>query len=238
MTDGAEPFPKMTDEPVKASTKGRAVPLVRPAKQTKKQAEKQAADALGAEQSELAKAEQTQAQASAARLAQIVNLHIAGHSLSAIGAAIGASAEEVDRMLATDAQRYIRSQPALRTYVRNWVSERYTKMLEADWDQATDAGHREKLEHQDRVFRILDGMRKLHGADAPTQTEVSIEAAPEAVEKLVSLLAANQGLGYDVDVFDTVPGEVVHAAPEAAHRALEQAGRDVENDQPGDEAGL
>ena len=174
----------------------------------------------------------------AARLAQVVNLHIAGFSLSQIGDAIGASADEVDRMLASDAARYVRSQPALRTYVRNWISERYTKMLDADWEQATDKGHPHKLEHQDRVLRILDSMRKLHGADAPVQTEVKVEAAPEAVEKLVNHLAASQGLGYDDGIFDIVDadlvGEVVHEAAEAGPAATEVSGNEADQARPED----
>lgn len=175
--------------------------------------------------------QQTQAAQSAVRLAQIVNLHIAGYSLGQIGASIGATADEVDRLLAADAQRYVRSQPALRVYVRNWVSERYTKLLEAVWDEATDKTHREKLENQDRALRILDRMTRLHGAEAPVQTEVKIDAAPEAVERLVNALAAGQGLGYDTSIFDSVndivDAEVVHDAVEQSHAALEAASEAV-----------
>lgn len=188
---------------------------------------------------EVAVAQKTQvSQTPAARLAQVVNLHIAGFSLADIGDAIGASAEEVDRMLAADAARYVRAQPALRTYVRNWVSERYTKMLDADWDQATDKTHPHKLEHQDRVLRILDGMRKLHGADAPVQSEVKVDAAPEAVERLVSVLASQQGLAYDADIFDVVDadvvGDAVHEAAEQAPEITAVSGNAVEEDQPDD----
>jgi hypothetical protein len=180
----------------------------------------------------------TVAQIKAARLAQIVNLHIAGYSLAEIGASIGASAQEVDRMLQEDTARYVRTQPALRTYVRNWVSERYTQLLDAVWEDATDKHGKEKLEHQDRALRILDRMAKLHGAEAPTQTEVKVEAAPEAVEQLVAALAAAQGLGYDVDVFDVVDAEIVHAAPAEARAALEVSGNAVAEPQPGDGEGL
>ena len=173
-------------------------------------------------------ADQALEKANAARLAQIVNLMIAGMSLADIGASIGASAEEVDRLLQRDAARYVRNQPQLRVYVRNWISERYTKMLDADWDQATDPNGKDKLEHQDRVFRILDGMRKLHGADAPTQTEVTVDAAPEAVEKLVQALSEQSGLGFDTSIFDVVDAEVVHdSAQEAPARTLE-AGQSME----------
>lgn len=178
---------------------------------------------------------QTPAQASAARLAQIVNLHIAGMSLSDIGAAIGATADEVDRMLAADAQRYVRSQPALRTYVRNYISGKYTTLLEAVWDDASDKNARNKLEAQDRALRILDKMAKLHGAEAPTQAEVKVEAAPEAVEKLVQVLSQAQGFGYDTSIFDVVDGEVVHEATEQSAAALEVSGNAVGEDQPGDE---
>lgn len=176
--------------------------------------------------------------ASAVRLAQVVNLHLAGMSLAEIGASIGATAEEVDRMLQTDAQRYIRSQPALRTYVRNWVSGKYATLLEAVWADATapteDAkitanGFDRKLASQDRAIKILDRMAKLHGADAPVQTEIKVEAAPEAVDKLVQALAASQGRGYDVNIFDVVEAEVVHEAVEQAGVALEVSGNHVED---------
>lgn len=161
-------------------------------------------------------------------LAQIVNLHIAGYSLEDIGAATGQTADEVDRVLQRDAARYVRTQPALRTYVRNWVSDRYTKLLEAVWDDATDAFSATKLEHQDRAIKILDRMAKLHGADAPVQTEVKVDAAPEAVEQLVQALASQQGMGYDVEIFDVVEAEVVHAAVEQSHTALQEAHDAVE----------
>lgn len=176
--------------------------------------------------------------ANAQRLAQIVNLHIAGYSLSEIGAAIGATADEVDRLLQRDASRYVRSQPSLRVYVRNFISERYTKLLDAVWDEATDAQHPKKLENQDRALRILDSMRKLHGADAPVQSEVKIDAAPEAVEKLVSVLAAQQGLGYDESVFDVVDAEVVHdAVAESTEATLDAAERVGEDDEADEEWG-
>lgn len=158
--------------------------------------------------------------AKAERLAQVVNLKIAGHSFEDIGLAIGATAKEVETMLATDVARYVRSQPALRVYVRDWVSERYTKMLDAVWDEATDKDHPKKLEHQDRAMRILDSMRKMHGADLPVQSEVKIETAPEAVEKLVEVLAGRQGLAYDTNVFDVVDAEVIHDAVEEAEETL------------------
>lgn len=170
--------------------------------------------------------------AAAVRLAQVVNLHIAGYSLAAIGATIGASADEVDRLLARDAARYVRSQPALRVYIRNWISQRYTTMLEADWEQATDPSHSEKLEHQDRVLRILDRMSKLHGAEAPTQAEVKVDAAPEAVDKMVAALSAAVGAGYDTAVFDA---EVIEDAVEAADEAVQSASAAVETAQPFDE---
>src|SRR5690606_7006872 len=122
-------------------------------------------DALpgSAEAGELGLSTRSAEAVAAARLAQIVNLHIAGMSLSQIGAAVGATADEVDRMLQRDAARYVRSQPALRVYVRNWISEKYMKMIEADWTAASDEHHREKLENQDRVDRFLRSMAKLHG---------------------------------------------------------------------------
>lgn len=197
--------------------KGNARPLVRTPQQEARAAAKAEADAL---------------RASAAQLAQIVNLHIAGYSLADIGASIGASASEVDRLLSNETARYVRNQPALRTYVRNYVSGKYTSLLEAVWDEATDRTHPAKLENQDRALRILDKMARLHGAEAPTQSEVKVDAAPEAVERLVQSLAAGQGLAYDTDIFDrvaqTVPGTVVHQAVEQSARALEVSGNRVE----------
>lgn len=219
----------MTDllpEELTAASKGAATPLVRSRKQSRALAKR-------AEEQSLAAAEK----AHAARLAQIVNLHIAGFSLAEIGAAVGASAEEIDRLLTADAARYVRSQPALRTYVRNWISKHYTKMLEADWDAASDATHRDKLENQDRVLRILDRMAKLHGAEAPTQQEIQVSAAPEAVERLVAALAAGQGLGYDESVFDVVDVEVVEDAVSQVDAALEVSRNAVEQPQEGDEDG-
>lgn len=209
----AEMFPD--EDPQKPGAR----PLVRSPKQ-------QAASEKAEQARQLALA-QTQAQQAAQRLAQIVNLHIAGYSLAQIGLAIGASESEVDRMLQMDAARYVKSQPALRVYVRNFISEKYTGLLEAVWDEATDKTHAEKLEHQDRALRILDRMARLHGAEAPTQAEVKVDAAPEAVEKMVAVLAQAQGLGYDSSIFDTVPGEVVHDAAVASHDATVVSGNAV-----------
>jgi hypothetical protein len=201
--------------------KHKAVPLVRTPSQKKAIAKKQAADEAAALE-----------KANAARLAQIVNLHIAGFSLAEIGAQIGASAAEIDRMLTADAARYVRNQPALRTYIRNWVSKKYTTMIEADWEAASDPTHRDKLENQDRVVRILDRMAKLHGAEMPVQSEVKVDAAPEAVEALVSALAAGRGLAYDTSIFDTVPGTVIHDADSQMSTALEVSRNAVEEGDP------
>lgn len=229
-------------------------PQVKAARREQRKAARAAARKEKAAIEKAEAAELDAAPPAAARLAQVVNLHIAGYSLADIGKAIGASADEVDRMLSADAARYVRSQPALRTYVRNWISERYTMLLESDWEWATAAAPKPgdptaldehgrpkpfdydtKLAHQDRVLRVLDSMRKLHGADAPTQTEVKVEAAPEAVEKLVNSLAAASGLGYDDTIFDV---EVVEDAVEAAHTATEVSGNAVEQPQEGDDDGF
>lgn len=175
----------------------------------------------------------------AVRLAQIVNLYIAGMSLAEIGLAIGATEREVDQMLTRDATRYIRNQPALRTYVRNFVSSKYTELLEPVMPMAKDPNNPRMLEAQDRALRTLDRMAKLHGAEAPVQKEVTIEAAPEAVERLVAALADESGLAYNVDIFDEdvmdaeIVGEAVeqsHAALEAASDAVEQVSRNPEED--------
>lgn len=198
-------------------------------KKKRKASEARKAKALARREAEADLAVQpTKAKSDAARLAQIVNLHIAGFSLAEIGASIGASVAEVDRLLSEDAARYVRTQPQLRRYVRNYISGRYSELLSTVWDTATDKEHVLMLDHQDRALRILDKMAKLHGAEAPVQSEVKVESAPEAVEKLVSALAAQQGLGYDVGIFDVVDAEVVEDAVTQSADALGVAGDEVE----------
>ena len=170
------------------------------------------------------------AKADQERLAQVANLMIAGHTFESIGAAIGATPTEVERMMTQDMARYVRTQPALRVFVRNFLGEKYTKLLEAVWDEATDRAHPQKLDNQVAAVRILERMGKLHGADMPTQSEIKVESAPEAVEKLVQALSASQGLGYDVNIFDVVDGEVVHDAVEETEAALEAASEAVEDE--------
>lgn len=200
-----------------------ATPLVRTPKQQAKAVER------------AAKAAEAAALHSRAQmLAQIVNLHIAGYSLGAIAASIGATEAEVERMLANETQAYVRTQPALRTYVRNYVSGKYTQLLEAVWDEATDKGHKEKLENSAQALRILKEMANVHGAAAPTQTEVKVEAAPEAVDRLVKVISAQQGLDYDTDIFD-IPAEDIHEAVTQAAAELEVSGNHVEESDGDDE---
>lgn len=190
-----------------------------------------------ADAGDLGMAQQSPEVQSAVRLAQVVNLHIAGYSLSAIGAALGCSADEVDRMLSTDTARYVRNQPALRAYVRNWISQRYTAMIEADYVQATDSKHPKKLEHQDRVMRMLGQMGKLHGAEAPTQAEITVDAAPEAVDKMVTMLSAAMGGGYDANVFDAeIVSETVDEAGQQVFEATVDSAKALEQAQPYDES--
>ncbi len=219
---------------VTQAPKKNAVPLARTPKQIaaaeKKAEEKRQADAL---------AEQNSARdAKAAQLAQIVNLHIGGYSLGAIAASVGCTEQDIERMLANETQAYVRTQPALRTYVRNYVSGKYSALLESVWDQSVDKNRADQLEHQDRALRILDRMARLHGAEAPTQTEVKVEAAPEAVERLVQALSTGQGLGYDTDIFDVEVidhGDDVHDAVEQSQQALEVSGNRVEESDGHDE---
>lgn len=202
--------------------KGKAAPLVRtPAVRAKQTAAQKKAQ------------EQATLQAQAVRLAQIVNLHIGGYSITQIAASIGATPEEVERLLAQDMARYVRTQPALRTYVRNWVSERYMKMIEVNWTEASDPNAKGRLENQDRVVRILDRMAKLHGAEAPVQSEVKVDAAPEAVERLVQALAAGQGLDYDADIFD-VDETDIHEAVVVSGNAVMESSAAVEQPQEGE----
>lgn len=199
------------------TAKGRAIPLRRTAAQS----------ATAAKAVELAGATAA-AEASAQRLAQVVNLMIAGHSLADIGAQIGASEAELDRMLNEDMTRYVRNQPALRTYVRNFLSGKYAELLDAVWDDATDKTSKVRFEAQDRSLRILKEMGNIHGAAAPVQTEIKIEATPESVEKVIKALAAGEGLDYDIDIFDTVPGTVVHQMVDETVKAIEVSGNAVE----------
>lgn len=185
-----------------------------------------------AEKASLVAAQAAEAQ-QAARLAQIVNLHIGGFSLAQIGAQIGASADEVDRMLSNEAARYVRNQPALRTYVRNFISAKYNGLLEAVYPQATDVNNKSQLEYVDRAQRVLAQMGRLHGAEAPTQSEVKVEATPEAVEKIVNRLAAGQGLGYDTDIFDIDESDI-HEAVIQAEDAVVVSGNEVETQQEGE----
>ena len=221
--------------------KGKARPLVR----TKRQVETTVAADEAAKAKAEAEAVALRDKANAARLAQIVNLHIAGISLAEIGASIGATADEVDRMLQQDAQRYVRSQPALRIYVRNFISKHYADMLAVDMPVALDPLHEEKLEHQDRAIKLLDKMAKLHGAEAPVQSEVKVESAPESIDRMVQLLSAQAGRAYDVDIFDDDDeGEIYDAEVEevgvddlvsATSKALEVSGNAVEDSDGDDE---
>ncbi len=208
--------------------KGDAVPLRR----TPKQAASAAKAAREREEARDLAVAQDAVKAQAQKLAQIVNLHIGGYSLAQIGVAIGATEAEVDRMLSQETQRYVRNQPALRTYVRNFISEKYLGLLEAVYPAATDINHKMQLENFDRAQRVLAQMGRLHGAEAPTQTEMKIEAAPEAVERIVKALSAGQGLDYDTDIFDV---EVIEEAHEQAHAALEVSGNAVEESDGHDE---
>lgn len=188
--------------------KHKAVPLVRTAKQVAVSEKAAAEAAIKAEEAAAALAAQTAAR----RTAQIANLLISGHTFESIGAQIGSTAQEVEAMLNADSTRYIRSQPALRQWVRRWASGKYSELLEAVWDQAVDPKHREQLAYQDRARPLVEKITKLHGAEAPTQAEVKVEAAPESVQKLVDAIAASQGMGYDIDIFDDadiVDGDLV-----------------------------
>lgn len=240
MSDDKTPAPASAPKPVKLTpSKKRKQTLAakKKAEAPQRQAERQAAKKELAEQQRQLPQARTKKQQQAAQLAQIVNLHIAGYSLAEIGNSIGATAEEVDRLLNTEASRYVRTQPALRAFVRNYISEKYTVLLGTIWDEATDEKNPEHLPAQDRAIRILERMSKLHGADAPTQTEVKVEAAPEAVEKMISTLAAQQGYGYDENVFDAVAevvdAEIVHEAEAESHEAVVVSGNAVE--QPSDD---
>lgn len=187
--------------------------------------EQKAARAQAREEAKAEAQRQQMEKAHAVRLAQVVNLHLAGYSLAEIGLAIGASEREVDRMLTRDTARYVKNQPSLRTFVRNYLSGKYLELLEPVMPKATNPKDPLFLESQDRALRTLDKLAKLHGAEAPVQKEITVEAAPEAVEKLVSALAEQSGLGYDVDIFDA---ELVEDAVEQQHAALEAASAAVE----------
>lgn len=175
--------------------------------------------------------QESEADAVAARTAQIANLLIAGHTFETIGRQIGMSAVELEREFTKDSARYVRTQASLRIWVRNWISAKYSTMIEANWDHAKDKTSAERLENQDRVIKMLNGMERLHGAAAPTQSEIKVDAAPEMVQKVVDAIASKAGVGYDMDIFDIDPDDItetVHEAPGASLAALEQASRVVE----------
>ena len=209
--------------------KGKAMPVKRTAKQIAA-AQKRAEENEKARELALA---QTAAQAQAARLAQIVNLHIAGYSLAAIGAAIGATEAEVDRLINSETTRYIKNQPALRTFVRNYISERYAALLESVWDKAVDKNDAKQLEYWDRAQKGLAQLGRLHGAEAPTQSEIKVDSAPEAVDALVRKIAAAQGRGYDTDIFD-IDEDDIHEVVVSSHEATVVSGNALEARQEGE----
>ena len=171
----------------------------------------------------------------ATQLAQIVNLRLAGYSPLDIGKAIGATEAEVERLLVEQTSAYIKTQPALRMYARDWISREYMGLIEANRNAATDPAHPAKLENQDRMLRALNQLAKLHGAEAPAQSEVKVETAPEAVEKLVQALSKQQGYAFDDTVFDGVFDDVVDGELiEAADAQLEVSGNLVEESDGGD----
>jgi hypothetical protein len=206
------------------------VPMVR----SKKQIEAARKAAERAEAERLAAESKTAAQENAKRLAQIVNLHIGGYSLAQIGAEIGATEAEVDRMLMSETARYVKTQPALRTYVRNFISEHYLALLEAVHDQAVDQGHPKQLEYVAAANKVLAQMGRLHGAEAPTQAEVKVESAPEAVNKVVEAIAQAVGRGYDTDIFD-LDEDDIHEAHVSASEATVVSGNAVEESDGDDE---
>lgn len=204
-----------------------AVPLQR----TGRQIAASARAAVKRQEAEDLAVQETELDAVAARTAQIANLLIAGHTFDSIGRAVGCSGAEVEKMIAADTGRYVRSQASLRIWVRNWISAKYAAMIDTDWDAATDNNRPDMLDHQDRVDRFLRSMARLHGADAPTQTEVKVEAAPESIERMVAALAAQRGQGYDADIFDIDEDDITEVAHEnhsSALAALEAASERVE----------
>lgn len=221
----------MTAPATQQGGKGKALPV----KRTKKQKQAIEQRELGAKAAEEADKAQTEAMAEAAMLAQMVNLVIAGYSFERIGAATGMTADEVERTFNEKSARYVRTQPSLRAFVRNYVSGKYTELLDAVWTEATDRNHKEKLDNQDRALRILKEMTNLHGAAAPTQAEVKIEQTNDAVDRLVQVMAAQQGKAYDPTIFDIVPGTVVHEAVEDSAVRTAISATAVEQPQPGDE---
>lgn len=179
----------------------------------------------------------------AAQLAQIANLVISGMTFEQIGNSIGATADEVERMLDNGAERFIRNQPSLRVFTRNYVTKKYSELLSASWAMATDATHVDFLAAQNSAIKVLERMARLHGAEAPTQTEVAVTHAPETVEKMVERLAKKSGLAYDIDIFsdltidlDVVDAELVEDIVETAGDELEVSGNQVGQDQDGDGA--
>lgn len=216
----------LPDDLLPVEHKGAAVPLRRTKKQIAAAEAKAERDRLGAEAAE----KETRVKAAAARLAQVVNLTIAGYSYEEIGISIGASPDEVERLLTQDAQRFVRSQSSLRVWVRNFVSGKYLGLLDSVYDQAIDKNNSDQLEFHLAATRVLKEMARLHGAEMPTQAELKVEATPEAVDKMVARLAAGAGLGYDTDIFDVVPGSVIHEAAQAAPAALAKASKAVDQD--------
>lgn len=217
-----------------SGNKSKGKPIVRTAKQQKAVEKVEAENDLAVQR--------TKAKSDAAQLAQVVNLVIAGHTFEDIAESIGSSAAEVETMVTNGAGRYVRTQPALRVWVRNWINAKYTEMIDANWDVASDPNHPDKLDNQHAVIKMLTGMERLHGAAAPTQSEVKVEHSHDAVELLVRRLSEQQGQGYDVSIFDdddTVDAEVIsdtdiHASADNALAALEAASRNVGLDQDDD----
>lgn len=229
MSDDLDDLPDDLPVPPAPKPKKGGVPMVRTPKQVAAAAKR--AEAAKRE-ADLRTAQEAQAEKSK-QLAQIVNLYIGGYSFADIGAAIGATEAEVDRMINSETARFVKNQPALRTFVRNFVSEKYLGLLEAVYDQATDKADEKQLEYVAAANKVLAQMGRLHGAEAPTQSEVKVESAPEVVDNLVKKIAAAQGRGYDENIFD-VDEDDIHEAHVVATEAVVVSGNAVEEDDDAD----
>jgi hypothetical protein len=90
------------------------------------------------------------------------------------------------------------------------------------------------LDYQDRALRVLKEMARLHGAEMPVQSEIKVDAAPEAVEKMVEALAGRAGLAYDASIFDVIDAEVIEdARTESQQAALDSAEQVGEGEEDG-----
>lgn len=135
-----------------------------------------------------------------------LEMRLAGYQWDEVADVVGypdARAAQVAFETALEAQ--LKSDPQMRSKMREYTGRRLERLLRAVWNKAIDPTHPEQMVAHQRALAVIDRHAKLFGQDAPTEMIVHTPTADQLQNWVADVITAKKDLAPEADIFGDAP---------------------------------